>query len=289
MFSPLIKLITYLLVLTLVLIFREYGYRHSTAIPVQWLTSLFIASIELYRIFITDSDVFSAILIGLEVGFVFMALFISCLTPTVTSFESLDSDNEPKCPMTEFNVFSRVLYLLITRLLKYGYKANSDLKHHLLPICWYQKSKSSSDAYELADKKYNSDKPLARMRLFALIWSTTWAPYLSGSLLVFGEIGTDFIQPFFLSKLMDFVSGADDYRWHGYYYAIAYCMLNVFSRLIDCHKYMYFLLVQYRVRTALTTAVFKKMLKLSPDSRREYTTGLYNNCDFHCFYGFPSL
>ena len=275
LFSPLIKIITYLLALTLVLYYRKYGYKHSTAIPILWLSTVFIASIDLYHILSnTTIDVLSAVFKSLEVFGLFLILIISCLKPRLTSFESINSESDPKCPMTEYNVFSRIFFLWVTRIIRIGYKTNKDLMKHFLPLCPSIDTKSSTDAFESADKKYNSNRGLTTKRLLLLIWCTIWYHFVMSLIWGLFVVFFKFIQPYFLSKLIDFVSGADHYRWHGIYYAIAFCLFNVLARLSDSFAYLYVDFVSFRVRSALTSAVYKKVFKLSPDSRREYTTGL---------------
>jgi hypothetical protein len=66
-----------------------------------------------------------------------------------------------------------------------------------------------------------------------MLWWTPWIPYLVSELLVL--IAANFIQLYFLAKLIDFISGAViEPEWHGLYYTIAYCLFVVMARKIDC-------------------------------------------------------
>jgi len=87
-------------------------------------------------------------------------------------------------------------------------------------------------------------------------------------------MASNFIQPYFLGKLIDFISGTiAEPQWHGLYYAILYCFFVVIARIIDCHAYTLMKLATFRLKSAITSAVYSKMLKLSPSARRQYTTG----------------
>ena len=172
--------------------------------------------------------------------------------------------------------FREYSYLWLRKILLNGYKANKDLTPYLQPICPSLQSETTHKLFSSADKKYNTNS-LATKRLFPLIWSTAWAPYLVGLLLTLLQICSEFIQPYILAKLIDFISGTDPYRWHGIYYAIAYTFFNIIARMFEVHSWMYLITVAFRVRTALTSAVYEKIFKLSADSRREYTTGLTSN------------
>ena len=263
----------------LVFIFRRNGYRHPTSLPLLWLCSLFVGTVDLYQIFnvnLRTIDIFDAVLKCLQVLFVIKALIISCLTPRLSVFQMLDNDSSLECPMTDFNVFQRLGFLWLNKVLKYGYKSEEYLGNYLLPSCHYLKTKSASDAFESADKKYNKNTVQESKRLLILLWSTAWIPYTAEIVMEFGGIASNFSQPFFLSKLLDFVSGVDQHMWHGVCYAIAYCLLNQAHSFFDCHGYQFCVLVAFRVRMALTNAIYKKMLRLSAGARREYTTGWLN-------------
>jgi hypothetical protein len=276
LFSPLVKIVTYLLIITLMMKFRKNGYRNSASIPIYWLNSLIIESIKLWSIGSTfKKNFFEISAQNLEVFIALSSLIISCLSPKFSSFESLN--NESKCcPLHEFNVFSRIFYFWTKRLLILGYRTKLDPKHHLMPLCYYLKSANAFSSFTSADEKYNSKLSPAKS-LLPMLWWTAWIPYLVSSLLDFLLIAENFIQPYFLGKLIDFISGTViEPEWHGLYYAIAYCLLVVLARIIGCHSYTFMTLATYRLKSAMICAVYSKMLKLSPSARRQYTTGNIN-------------
>ncbi|CAG2171209.1 unnamed protein product, partial [Oppiella nova] len=186
------------------------------------------------------------------------------------------SDSRHICPMNDFNIFSKIFIVWLKDILKHGYKTNTDLSQHLLPICDYIKSKNAFDSYESMNRKYNSNPLVKEIRLLPMIWWTCWVPFTVSALMEFGNIAAQFIQPYILSKLIDFVSESD-HLWHGLCYAMAYCFSNLLARLFDAHSYLFISLAYYRVKSSLITALYRKMLKLSASSRREYTTGEINN------------
>ncbi len=274
LFSPLIKIMTYLLIVTLMITFRKNGYRNSASIPIFWLNKLIIESINLWSVSsVLNKDFFEISAQSLEVFISLSSLIISCLSLKISSFESLN--NESKCcPLHDFNVFSRMFYFWTTRLLILGYRTKLDPKQHLMPLCYYLKSANAFSSFTSADEKYNSKLSIAKS-LLPVFWWTAWIPYLVSALLEFVLMAANFIQPYFLAKLIDFISGAViEPEWHGLYYAIAYCLFVVMARVIDCHAYTFMTLATYRLRSSMICAVYSKMLKLSPSARREYTTGI---------------
>ncbi|CAG2172171.1 unnamed protein product, partial [Oppiella nova] len=191
-------------------------------------------------------------------------------------FHTNNSDSRHICPMNDFNIFSKIFIVWLKDILKHGYKTNTDLSQHLLPICDYIKSKNAYDSYESTNSSYNSNPLVKEIRLLPMLWWTGWVPFTVSALMEFGNIAAQFIQPYILSKLIDFVSESD-HLWHGLCYAMAYCFSNLLARLFDAHSYLFISLAYYRVKSSLITALYRKMLKLSASSRREYTTGEINN------------
>ncbi|CAG2117274.1 unnamed protein product, partial [Medioppia subpectinata] len=183
--------------------------------------------------------------------------------------------------MDDHNVFSKILIVWMKTLFKYGYKARHDLSQYLLPLCDYIKSDNSYQSWRSADQRFNANKPVLGLRLLPLICCTVWLPYLAGLVMEFGHVFVDLRQPYIIAALIDFVSATDDsagdHLWHGVYYAVGYCLINIMGRLFEQHSYMFINIANYRLQSALTTAMYSKMLALSPGSRRTYTTGDINN------------
>ncbi|XP_054158120.1 ATP-binding cassette sub-family C member 2-like [Oppia nitens] len=178
--------------------------------------------------------------------------------------------------MNEFNVFSRIFFTWMVTIMKYGYKSNADLRPHLLPNCDYITSRTSHNAFELANKKYNP-KLLPKIRLLPLIWCTTCNAFIISAIFDLAFIASDFTAPYVLSALIDFISNNDNHLWHGIFYAISYCFFIVCARVLDDHNFWFTSIAYYRVQASLTSALYCKMLRLSPGARRQYTTGEINN------------
>jgi hypothetical protein len=153
LFSPLIKIITYLLIIILMIKFLKNGYRNSASIPIYWLNSFIIESIKLWSIgSALNKNYIEISAQSLEVFIAFSSLIISSLSLKISSFESLN--NESKCcPLHYFNVFSRIFYFWTKNLLILSYRTKLDPKQHFVPLCDYLKS---ANTFTSADEKYNS-------------------------------------------------------------------------------------------------------------------------------------
>ncbi|KAL5018705.1 hypothetical protein ScPMuIL_004427, partial [Solemya velum] len=82
-----------------------------------------------------------------------------------------------------------------------------------------------------------------------------------------------FISPFILKKLINFTENKSEYLWRGFMYAfIMYVVALIQSILL--HQYFHGCFVLgMRLRTAIVTAVYQKMLKLSNTARKKSTVG----------------
>ena len=73
-----------------------------------------------------------------------------------------------------------------------------------------------------------------------------------------------------LNYLIAFITN-DDEQWKGYLYMITIIVLNL-GKTITVSQYFYGVsTVGLRIRTALTSAIYKKALRLCPSTRKERT------------------
>ncbi len=59
--------------------------------------------------------------------------------------------------------------------------------------------------------------------------------------------------------MLDFVSGNDPYVWKGYFLAVVFLVINVVNAGIVHVFFKYSYLTAMRIRTAITTAVYRKV------------------------------
>ena len=85
-----------------------------------------------------------------------------------------------------------------------------------------------------------------------------------------------FASPQIVNLLIDFV-GSDEPVWRGYFYTALIVAVTFIGTLLNAQTYYQQYLVGLRVRTALTSAVYKKSVKLSNVGRKEMTIGETTN------------
>ncbi|ESN92614.1 hypothetical protein HELRODRAFT_95925 [Helobdella robusta] len=106
---------------------------------------------------------------------------------------------------------------------------------------------------------------------------TFWLPFVKGGLFMFFYDCIIFINPFLLNALLNFVSQVGDpetkQTWHGFIFAFGMLFASLFGVLCMHHHFNFTYTVGLRLRTALTSAIYRKSLTISQNARRSATVG----------------
>ncbi|XP_054154950.1 ATP-binding cassette sub-family C member 2-like [Oppia nitens] len=76
------------------------------------------------------------------------------------------------------------------------------------------------------------------------------------------------LQPLIVKLLIDFVGDNYEYKWHGYIYTVLLVLTNVIYSFCNAYSYEIFNTMGIRVKSCLTSAIYRKALVLSNDSKR---------------------
>lgn len=76
----------------------------------------------------------------------------------------------------------------------------------------------------------------------------------------------------FSRYLIVFVQGGEP-EWKGYLYAVALLVCATVQTMLLAHYFTRMYLVGMRIRTALTSAIYRKSLRMSNAARKESTVG----------------
>ena len=87
--------------------------------------------------------------------------------------------------------------------------------------------------------------------------------------------------PNVLGMLINFVTSGEE-MWKGYFYMILLVVLNMIKTIMNSQYFYGLGLIGLRIRSALTSALFKKALVLGPSARKELTSNyeLYSFLQF---------
>ena len=177
------------------------------------------------------------------------------------------------CPKESASFPSQLIFEWVTPFIRLGYKRPLQLSD-----LWSLNRIYTSD-YVLGqfEKHWNrkpTNKGQLRRNVALVILLSFWPFFVWLVLLKIITIVLMFLSPTVLDWLISFLS-TDDANWKGYLYAGLLFLISLLDSLFSNHYEYIFGVLQMRVKTCLTSIVFKKALVLSNDGRKEcgFSTG----------------
>ncbi|CAM5999084.1 unnamed protein product, partial [Sphagnum balticum] len=286
-FSPSIQLFTYLMILIFFLLFRKH-LTQTVSQPIFWLTNLLCLSL-IYWMLIMDnkSNVLDFQLSITAIILSVIGLILSCISDIKSqlNYELLENErsnidltqphDEDYCPRENTNVFSRLTYSWMYGFLWKGLKTQLEMSH-LEPLCSYMRPTQGARIFIETYKRRNEGKK--KTRIIPTIFKTGWVTLLASGCIGLAQVVFTFGMPYMIGHLLDFVkTGNTEPTWHGLMYAIGYCSCCLIARILGAYQLCCVEMTSVRINSALTSVIYRKMLKLSPSSRRKYTAGEINN------------
>ena len=122
---------------------------------------------------------------------------------------------------------------------------------------------------EEAKKRKRSKSPIS---IFWPLLYTFGFSLLSSSFIQLLTVLITQISPQALNLLIGFVS-SDEAQWKGYLYMIFLVGINLIKTILNSQYFMTQQLIGLRIRAAMTSALFRKSLRLSSKSRKERSVG----------------
>jgi ABC-type bacteriocin/lantibiotic exporter with double-glycine peptidase domain len=117
------------------------------------------------------------------------------------------------------------------------------------------------------EKYRNTSK---KVGIFWVLVKCFWPTFLLGALYQLVYVLLQFASPQILGLIISFVQG-DDPDWKGYFYTILFAIVAFLSAISDSSYWYNMRLVGLRLRTALSSSIYKKSLRLSNASRKAHT------------------
>ena len=239
-----------------------------------WLTNILVTFLNGWSIFIHSNET-----LNFQFTCAFLLFFVSTFGLIITSSAQMPyqtpKDDKSYCPRSENNVFSRLFLLWVWEFLFKVYRVKLEPKRHLKPLCSYMRAKESEKEFTETYFKWNKNSN--KTRIFPIIFQTAWIPFITSSVLLFIEMLFTFLQPIFIEKILNFVGGASEPLWHGIFYSLIYCFSFFIVRTINVQVQLVLKIASFRIKAALMSAIYSKMLRLSPASKRKFTVGVINN------------
>ncbi|KAJ2186808.1 hypothetical protein EV181_003106, partial [Coemansia sp. RSA 532] len=271
-------------VATVLCFYEQTKARGSSGILLlYWLVTIMLSLITLR----TDRDSSSALgkttdtLPLLRYGLVVMMASLFCmeLWPRRESEYMLPeddgelADSGAKTPEESANIFSRLTFSWMSPLLRLGRHKGID-ESDLWPLPTKYSPVNVAETFELHwEAELGGHSP----SLLRALWKTTGLPYALAGLLKLVQDILQFTQPVLLSRLIGFVasyatSSPQPVSW-GYFYAFSMLFLQLIQTLVLHQYFQLGMTTGMKAKSSLTSAIYKKALRLSNETRQEYTTG----------------
>ena len=186
-------------------------------------------------------------------------------------------EDEDECPIEYATVFSILTFSWMTPMMQYGYKKFLT-EDDLWNLAKRDTTKATGDAFQQAWEIEMTQK--TKPSLWMAIFRGFSGPYFRGSLFKIVSDSLNFVQPQLLRLLIEFV---DTYRKdspvppqpiiRGASIALAMFAVSI-GQTMALHQYFQRAFeTGMRIKTALTSAIYSKSLKLSNEGRASKSTG----------------
>ncbi|XP_077284669.1 multidrug resistance-associated protein 1-like [Arctopsyche grandis] len=300
--TPAIKIISFCFAEILVMLNMKRGLRTSGLLFLFWFLVL-IFSIPQFRTEIVgeinrkdpDADIYPFVSYMIFFPLVIILFICNCFVDGAPK-ESPYPEQENPCPERNNGFLSKILFAWFDSLVWAGYKRPltmndlwsmnpEDTSMEIVPIFdkyWNkaleeaakENAKASSENQTSSNKKKKPEKIKSPKKASVMIpiIKAFGSTFLFGAFLKLTQDLMVFISPQVLSLLISFVSG-DEYVWKGYLYAVLLFLVAMIQTLVLSQYFHRMFLVGLRIRTALTSVIYRKALKLSNSARKETTVG----------------
>ncbi|KAJ2048256.1 hypothetical protein GGI08_006049, partial [Coemansia sp. S2] len=264
--------------------------KSSDILLLYWLFTIVVSLVTLrtdlatrYTLFETYSAVRMMRYTMLALTF---ALFSAELMPRKMSEYVLAEDDDDdmtstsrfgvRAPMEDANIFSLLTFSWMSPLLKLSQSKQIteddlwEVPSHIAPV----------DVAETFDVhwQHELDHHLhCTPSLWRALWRTTGTHIVIGGFFKLIHDSFSLLNPVLLSLLLEFVashtSASPQPMSHGYFYASCMLGLQIIQTIVFQRSVQIDMDTKLKINTSLTTALYKKSIRLSNESRQEYTTG----------------
>lgn len=288
--SSSLKILTFCLVLIMLESYRRVGKRSSAVLFLFWCLLLtgnfFPYRTVLLRVFFYDTELVNRTYFILQM--IYFPLVISQLL--LSSFNDISPykhDPDKKiCPLDEEPFLSRLLFSWAGGLLYKGFRNLIDL-NDLPPLheiftseyCFkkFQKREfskiNSNENYRKASITSDVSKTnIKSTTIVKALFKGFWGALLIGTILEFLYSIIRFFPPLLINRMIDFIVN-DEPTWKGYFYTFLLLVSSILSNFVINHLIYYMVATAIQVKSALISSVYKKSLRMSSSTKRQYTVG----------------
>ncbi|KAI8422379.1 hypothetical protein MSG28_006239 [Choristoneura fumiferana] len=300
-YTPIIKILTFSLSATLLYYNRKYGMRASGVLFFFWLL-LVVAGISQLRSEVAlhhnkkDDE-------NVQYAFVSYIIYytLAVLMFLLNCFADLPPKDTPykyekkPCPERASGFPSRLTFSWFEPFALTGFRRSlteSDLwalnppdsSKEVVPKFdkFWERSLKKQELFSEARATYSKTsasvnfKPESERKPASILPALCLAfgpQFFFGSILKLVNDLLMFVSPQLLKLLIAFVGNQDEPMWRGYLYAVVLLVCASIQTMLLAHYFTRMYLVGMRIRTALTSAIYRKSLRMSNAARKESTVG----------------
>ncbi|WCJ24253.1 multidrug resistance-associated protein 1 [Euphorbia peplus] len=179
---------------------------------------------------------------------------------------------EQICPEMHVNLFSRICFGWMTPLMEQGYKKPITEKDVWKLDTWDQTEILIQKFHKCWVEEAQKPKPWLLRALNNSLGKRFWL----GGIFKVGNDLSQFVGPVFLNHLLKSMQQGDP-AWIGYVYAFSIFLGVSFGVLCESQYFQNVMRTGFRLRSTLVAAIFRKSLRLTHESRKNFPTGKITN------------
>nr|XP_026483252.1 multidrug resistance-associated protein 1 isoform X3 [Vanessa tameamea] len=299
-YSPIVKILTFILSATLLFYNRKYGMRASGVLFFFWLLLILAGLPQLrsevllhYNLTEDENVQYNFVSYMIYYPLIIVMFILNCFAD-LPPRDSPYKFEKNQCPESASGFPSRLTFSWFDPLALTGFRRSlteSDLwalnppdsSKEVVPRFdkfWERTLKKKEIASgpkatyskTSASVNFKPDKERKPASILGALCLAFGGQFLFGALLKLINDTLMFLSPQLLKLLIGFVESKEAV-WKGYLYALGLVACATAQTMLLAHYFTRMYLVGMRIRTALTSAIYRKSLRISNSARKESTVG----------------
>ncbi|KYM99989.1 Multidrug resistance-associated protein 1 [Cyphomyrmex costatus] len=296
-YTPIVKIVSFMLASTLMQYNRKHGMRTSGLLFLFWFFLAICGCVQ-YRSFVNKfikgaEPTYSLVSYMIYYPIVVILFVLNFLVDAEPKFSEYPTVESP-CPEQSSSFPSRIIFAWFDSLAWKGFRKPletsdlwsmnpEDMATEIVPKFdkYWNKNLRKTDEVESVKASYrqtsgqvdfNSSRKKKIASILPPICKAFGATFMFGAFLKLIQDIMTFISPQILKLLIGFIEG-DEPMWKGYLYSILLLLTAMLQTLVLSQYFHRMFLVGLRIRTALIAAIYRKALRMSNAARKETTLG----------------
>ena len=283
MVASAVRVFTYILAFTLLLACKKRGQISSGPLFIFWFLEAVCGAITFRSVVRSESiaNISSAplplVTYSIQYPLIVALFFLNFWADRPHQYKVLEEENGKPSPESAASFPSRMLFTWFDGMVWRGwrrYLVNEDLWtlnpsdrcRGVIPVWdanWDDQKKA----------KQPKRKPLSILNTLV---SSFGGVFAASAILQLIYTIISFVSPQLVNFLIAFVE-SDEPMWRGYLYTITLIAVTMLNTIINSQYFFFQYSIGLKIRTALTSAIYRKSLRLSGASRKEMTVGETTN------------